>query len=160
MTSLILSDLFASSNFHPLKKTSTHVQLLRIHSQLTMSSPRRSSGFVPPPNQHHQGTPSNTTSFLELSPQHGWQMMSTRGQSLPRLLRRYSHSEDNNKANSVDDLETGSHGVETAGSIRHLTVSPTGERPRRRGSILIGDTRPAFRWCFFSHNITRQPCEY
>ncbi|EEA19679.1 cation diffusion facilitator, putative [Talaromyces marneffei ATCC 18224] len=73
-------------------------------------------------------------------------MMSTRGQSLPRLLRRYSHSEDNNKANSVDDLETGSHGVETAGSIRHLTVSPTGERPRRRGSILIGDTRPAFRW--------------
>ncbi|PCG92985.1 Cation efflux protein [Penicillium occitanis (nom. inval.)] len=73
-------------------------------------------------------------------------MMSTRGQSLPGLLRRYSISEDNNKPDSVDDLENGSNGAEATGSVRHLTASPTSEMPRRRSSILIGDTSPAFRW--------------
>lgn len=82
-------------------------------------------------------------------------MMSTRGQSLPGLLRRYSISEDNNKSDSVDDLE---HGAETAGSVRHLTASPTSDRPRRRGSILIGDTSPAFRW--YSLLPLRLPCSY
>lgn len=74
--------------------------------------------------------------------------MSTRGQSLPGLLRRYSISEDNNKPDSVDDLENGSNGAEATGSVRHLTASPTSEMPRRRSSILIGDTSPAFRWYF------------
>ncbi|EED14077.1 cation diffusion facilitator, putative [Talaromyces stipitatus ATCC 10500] len=109
-----------------------------------MSSPRRPTGLWEA--QQHQRAPSSTSSsFLEIGPQNGWQMMSTRGQSLPGLLRRYSFSEDTNKNDSADDVENGTH-EETISGVRHLTASPTNERPRRRGSILIGDTKPAFRW--------------
>lgn len=123
-----------------------------------MSSPRRSSGLWQAQNQHQQGPPSRTSSFLELGPQHGWQMMSTRGQNLPGLLRSYSISEDINKPESANDLENGSYGSENTGSVRHLTASPTSEIPRRRGSILIGDTSPAVRWysplCISSAGLT------
>ncbi|KAH8688843.1 putative cation diffusion facilitator [Talaromyces proteolyticus] len=97
-------------------------------------------------------TPSTSTpnqpSFLELCPQQGWEVLSTRGQSLPGLVRRYSHSEGTAESGhrriDSSQLEDGI----TAGTGQESASSLFDERPhmQRRGSILIGDTKSPFRW--------------
>lgn len=115
-----------------------------IPNMTAMTSPRRSSGTLQA--QHQQGTPSTGGSFLELGPHQGWQMMSTRGQNLPGLLRRYSFSDDA-QYDPMDDVEQNHRAEGTGnGDASADDALSSDERPRRRGSILIGDTTPSFRW--------------
>lgn len=82
-------------------------------------------------------------------------MMSTRGQTLPGLIRRYSISDtiqpDGRRAaletEVNDDLEGGNAGILT-NEPEQLSAAPSsgGERLHRRSSLLIGDTTSPFRW--------------
>ncbi|KAL1966002.1 hypothetical protein VTN77DRAFT_4942 [Rasamsonia byssochlamydoides] len=105
---------------------------------------------------------SQLSSFLPLNPEPSWQMMSTRGQSLPSVIRRYSMPDNNDPhERQAAALQTEVNGdLEAGGSARIantvLTNEPEllsagsspslSERPHRRSSILIGDTTSPFRW--------------
>jgi hypothetical protein len=119
-------------------------------------------------------------SFLPLNPDPGWQMMSTRGQNLPGLIRRYSMSSDFSSSSpsdrhaaglametgAIDDLEGGSSNARVLESSP-LTNEPEqlsasslhNDRQHRRGSLLIGDTKSPFLW-YVPGLLLHSPCSF
>ncbi|KKA16985.1 Cation diffusion facilitator [Rasamsonia emersonii CBS 393.64] len=108
---------------------------------------------------------SQLSSFLPLCPEPTWQMMSTRGQTLPGLIRRYSISDSTTEPDGRraaletevnDDLEAGSARISSNNALltnanepeqlSAASSSSVSERLHRRSSLLIGDTTSPFRW--------------
>lgn len=91
--------------------------------------------------------------------------MSTRGQTLPGLIRRYSISDSTTEPDGRraaletevnDDLEAGSARISSNNALltnanepeqlSAASSSSVSERLHRRSSLLIGDTTSPFRW--------------